>query len=105
MFNNTVGVIMQVLFGYHASQRLEQRFGIRCNQGTEVDISTAFKKVRSYEHFTTHNMVEAWAGFDRSHPMLLIVDKVSRIVITVIHFDENTPEFYSELYRSAFADI
>ena len=95
---------MRVMFGYHASQRLEQRFGVHCEAGSNVDISTAFKKVKTYTHFNTNKKVEAWAGLDRSHPMLLIVDSVDRVVITVIHIDENTVDFYRDLYKLAFTN-
>lgn len=75
---------MRVAFTNHAIDRLKRRMNIRISAQTEVDISSAFVKIRTYIHHTHGNVVENWASRDRSNPCVMVIDRTSRVVMTVI---------------------
>lgn len=74
---------MRVAFSYHAQQRIQQRLGISIPKDAEVDISSVFRKGRVYQH-TNGNWVETWYHHDRTHPCVMIVERDSRAVLTVM---------------------
>lgn len=74
---------MHVCFSLHAQQRIQQRLGITIPKDTEVDISSVFRKARVYQH-TNGNWVETWYHPDRTQPCVMVVDRDSRAVLTVM---------------------
>jgi hypothetical protein len=75
---------MLVAFSTHAADRLQSRLGIRVNTGTEVDITSNFKKVESYTHYQTGHTIEQWINVDASTPVVLTIDSNNGSVVTVM---------------------
>jgi hypothetical protein len=92
---------MKVLFSFHAAERMKQRLNIDVSTKFEVDISSNFVKSHSYIHETNNNVCVAFCNKDKSMPIVLVVDKQSRIVRTVYLgrklVNTNTP-FVNECY-------
>ena len=89
---------MRVAFTHHAIDRLNRRMNIRIRPTTEVDISESFVKIRTYIHHTHGNVVENWASRDRSNPCVMVIDRDSQVVMTVI----TSGPVVTDAYRNAF---
>ena len=87
---------MPVMFSFHAAQRLEERLHARVDTRREVNIESAFVKVKTYEHNAKSGVwVEAWVSRDTLNPVVLIIDRRSRVVMTVL---TGTAPFVTECY-------
>ena len=73
---------MQVILTAHASQRLNDRCGVKTTPGTQVDISTAFMHTRTYFCKVNHKMQESWAL--KGGRVVLIIEHQSQRVLTVM---------------------
>ena len=74
---------MLVSFTKHASERFQQRLNITVTQHQTVNISDAFTLAKTYTNDKTGRKCEAWCYNDTSNKLVLIVDSVSRSVVTV----------------------
>jgi hypothetical protein len=86
---------MRVMFSFHAAQRLEQRLNATVDTRREVNIESSFVKVKTYEHNVKGIMVEAWVSKDIANPVVLIIGKQNRTVMTVL---TGTAPFVAECY-------
>ena len=73
---------MQVTLSAHASQRLNDRCGIKTTPGAQVDISAAFFHSSTYYCRVNRRVVESWAL--RGGRVVMIVDHASQFVLTVM---------------------
>jgi hypothetical protein len=73
---------MQVTLTAHASQRLNDRCGVKTTPGAAVDISAAFTHSRTYFCRVNSRIVESWAL--RGGRVVLIVAHDSQCVLTVM---------------------
>ena len=92
----------KVLFSFHAAQRMTERIKVKVPTETDVDISSAFFKAKTYQH---HNgqMVEAWASRDTTNKVVLIISRQSRVVLTVLTgglLNENNTPFVDACYAN-----
>ena len=91
---------MPVMFSFHAAQRLEQRLNARVDTRREVNIESAFVKVKTYEHNAKPGVwAEAWVSRDTENPAVLIIDRRSRVVMTVLVGDAPFVSECYDLYR------
>jgi len=74
----------KVMFSYHAAQRMTERLKVKVPTETDVDISSAFFKAKTYRDTNRDQMVEAWASKDRANKVVLIISQQSRVVLTVL---------------------
>ena len=86
---------MGVMFSFHAAQRIEERLNARVDTRREVDIESAFVKVKTYEHNVKAMLVEAWVSKDIANPVVLIIGKQNRVVMTVL---TGSAPFVTECY-------
>ena len=95
---------MKVLFSFHSAERMKQRLNITVSTKHEVDVSSAFTKSHVYKHETLNVACIALIHNDKSMPIVLIVNSVSRIVMTVLLgkkiTNQNAP-FVDECYAKA----
>lgn len=91
-----------VLFSYHAAERAEQRLKVKVPTRNNVDISKTFFKSKTYTHNKLGILVEAWCSLDRDNPVVLIIGRDSRMVMTVLtgNPDGSLPPFVSECYAN-----
>ena len=74
--------MQKVLFSFHAAQRMQQRLKISVPTKDDVNISSAFKL--SHTSWYDGQMVDLWASRDPATPVVLVVAKDSRVVLTVL---------------------
>ena len=73
---------MQVTLTAHASQRLNDRCGVKTTPGEQVDISSAFTHSSTYFCRVNRQMVESWAL--KGGRVVMIVEHASQFVLTVM---------------------
>jgi hypothetical protein len=74
---------MQVIFSYHAAERMQQRLNTPISTDKEVNITTAFKKSRSYT-CPQNGAVESWYCTIPGTKIVMIIGAKSRVVLTVM---------------------
>lgn len=75
--------MQKVLFSFHAAQRMQQRLNTPISTSQEVNITSAFRKNKTYRH-TNNRMVESWYCTIPDTRIVLVIDQVSRVVMTVM---------------------
>jgi len=75
--------MQKVLFSFHAAQRMQQRLNTPISTSQEVNISSAFRKNKTYQH-TNGRMVEAWYCIVPDTRIVMVIDQISRVVMTVM---------------------
>jgi|688.fasta_scaffold70985_7 hypothetical protein len=78
---------MKVLFSFHAKQRMQERLQINVSTTQEYDLTKLnFVKSHSYLNTSIANDSNTYIAFcfnDKSMPIVLAVDKNTRVVTTV----------------------
>jgi len=74
---------MLVGFTRHAAERFSQRLNITIKQDQRVNISSAFTLAKTYVNDKSGRKVEAWCYNDTAQKMVMIVDSLTRDVVTV----------------------
>ena len=75
--------MQKVLFSFHAAQRMQQRLNTPISTSQEVNISSAFRKNKTYQH-TNGRMVESWYCTIPNTKIVMVIDQTSRVVMTVM---------------------
>lgn len=73
---------MQVTLTAHASQRLNDRCGVKTTPGARVDISSAFTHTSTYFCRVNRRVVESWAL--KGGRLVMIVEHASQFVLTAM---------------------
>ena len=74
---------MLVGFTRHAAQRFSERLNISIKQDQRVNISSAFTLAKTYTNEKSGRKCEAWCYNDTTQKMVMIVDSLTRDVVTV----------------------
>jgi hypothetical protein len=74
---------MQVGFTRHAAERFSQRLNISIKQDQRVNIASAFTLAKTYTNEKSGRKCEAWCHNDTTQKVVLIIDSLTRDVVTV----------------------
>ena len=75
--------MQKVLFSFHAAQRMQQRLKTPISTRDTVDISSAFRKNRSYT-CPRNGAVESWYCNIPGTRIVMIIGAQTRVVLTVM---------------------
>lgn len=75
--------MQKVLFSFHAAQRMSQRLNTSISTKDEVNISSAFRKTRTYT-CPKNGTVESWYCTIPGTRIVMIIGAATRVVLTVM---------------------
>ena len=93
---------MQVTLSLHATERLNERLNVRAKPGTNVNIANITELARkfSYKHKDTGHFIDHFVSKDTKNPVIFVVDRDTKSVVTLIHVNKNSTDYWKNMYNT-----